>query len=89
MSNKQTILIAAALLIITFNCCSENPFSGENSQSGIFGKVTDEAGNPIEGVNIHYIPEIIEYPLNTLKKPLPSTQINFLFRIPAWLIWLF
>ena len=64
-----------------FNSCknSDNPINSENIEFAFYGKVVGEHGKPIEGVNIHYIPELISEDLSngSLNKTTPSTTINF------------
>ena len=52
-----------ALIIVSFlfNSCnnSDNPVSENDNNLAIYGKVVGAHDKPIEGVNIHYIPELI------------------------------
>jgi hypothetical protein len=65
------------MFIIVSGC--DNSVSDDDNESAIFGKVIDENGNPVGGVNVHYIPKLVDSENHSkfLSKPTPATIIQF------------
>ena len=78
---SKLLFPALLILILVINSCNKNnnPVSENDNILGIYGQVVGARGIPIDGVNIHYIPELIYYQesISAIKKTTPSTQIMY------------
>ncbi len=83
---KKSPLVIAFFLILLISCSEKSVGPGDiDYEPALIGKVTDSAGNPLTGVNVHYVPELLD---SSLKKgepytPMPSTRIHFSLPVPA------
>ncbi len=80
MLKKCSLILSILLFAASISCNkSDNPISGNDNNLGIYGQVVGAHNKPIEGVNIHYIPELIYEDISTgsIKKTTPSTKIEF------------
>lgn len=82
MINKLIFSVFIILFIgLAFYSCSndDNPVASEANEPAIYGKVVDEQGNPVAGVNVHYVPELADTSLEkVIINPLSTYTIKFL-----------
>jgi len=65
---------------LTLYSCSgdDNPVAPADDEPAIYGKVVDEQGNPVPGVNVHYVPELADTSLEkVIINPLSTIIIKF------------
>lgn len=81
MNNKKIFPLIAFIVIgfTVFSCSDDGPTAPSDSNKILYGKVIDQQGNPVSGVNVHFIPSLIDTGLQkrSLLEPTPSTVIKF------------
>jgi hypothetical protein len=81
MDNKIFFSLIAFIVIgfTVFSCSDDGPTAPLDNDKILYGKVVDQQGNPVSGVNIHFIPSLIDTGLQKrgLLEPTPSTVIKF------------
>ena len=82
MRLRKIIPLSLLLFIglILFSCSGEtNPVTPDENEHILFGKVIDQEGNPVSGVNIHYVPSLTDTEIHKegLQKRTSSTYIVF------------
>ncbi len=86
MQQKYFIPLFLFTLFLFISCGSnDNPLTDNNNELAIRGRLIDENGEGIEGVNIHYIPQVnySANPGSAFNKTTPSTKIEFSIPSPA------
>ena len=81
MINKliYSFVVILSVGLVFYSCTKDdNPVVPLNNDPVIYGKVVDEEGNPVPGVNVHYVPLLTDTSFEKISNnPLATVTINF------------